>query len=65
MALAKQFVIVERLHFELRIDAFNLANSLTPANPITSPTNANFGKSIDEAAGTYGRQIQFSGKLIF
>ncbi|HEY3835114.1 MAG TPA: hypothetical protein VGL72_01015, partial [Bryobacteraceae bacterium] len=65
MALAKQFQIVERVHFELRVDAFNLANALTPANPITSPTNANFGKSIDEAAGTYGRQLQFSGKFIF
>jgi hypothetical protein len=65
MALAKQFQIVERVHFELRVDAFNLPNTLTPANPITSPTNANFGKSIDEAAGTYGRQIQFSGKFLF
>ncbi len=65
MALAKQFAIVERVKFELRVDAFNLVNTLTPANPITSPTNANFGKSIDEAAGTYGRQIQFSGKILF
>jgi hypothetical protein len=65
MALAKQFLIKERLHFELRVDAYNLANGLTPANPITSPTNANFGKSIDEAAGTYGRQVQFSGKFVF
>ena len=32
---------------ELRIDAFNVPNTLTPANPITSPTNTNFGKSID------------------
>jgi hypothetical protein len=65
MAMAKQFPIKERVHFELRVDAFNLPNSLTPANPITSPTNTNFGKSIDEAAGTYGRQIQFSGKFLF
>ncbi len=65
LALAKQFRITERLHMELRIDAFNVPNTLTPANPITSPTNTNFGKSIDEAAGTYGRQIQFSGKFIF
>lgn len=65
MALAKQFAITEKIHFELRVDAFNLPNALTPANPITSPTNTNFGKSVDEAAGTYGRQIQYSGKFIF
>src|SRR5581483_9998355 len=63
LALAKQFAITERIHFELRVDAFNLPNALTPANPITSPTNTNFGKSIDAAAGTYGRQIQYSGKF--
>jgi hypothetical protein len=65
MALAKQFPIRERLHLELRIDAFNVPNTLTPANPITSPTSTNFGKSIDAASGTYGRQIQYSGKFIF
>jgi hypothetical protein len=65
LALAKQFAITEKIHFELRVDAFNLPNALTPANPITSPTNTNFGKSIDAAAGTYGRQIQYSGKFIF
>ncbi len=65
LALAKQFLVTEKWRFELRMDAFNLQNSLTPANPVTAPTNANFGKSIDAAAGTYGRQIQFSGKIIF
>src|SRR5581483_2533365 len=60
MALAKQFPITERLHLELRIDAFNVPNTLTPANPVTSPTNTNFGKSVDAASGTYGRQIQYS-----
>jgi hypothetical protein len=65
LALAKQFTITERVHFELRVDAFNLPNSLTPANPITDPTNTNFGRIVDEALGTNGRQIQYSGKFIF
>jgi len=65
LALAKQFTITERVHFELRVDAFNLPNSLTPANPITDPTNTNFGRIVDEAKGAYGRQIQYSGKFIF
>jgi hypothetical protein len=64
-AVSKQFTVTERVHFELRVDAFNLPNAFTPANPITDPKNANFGKSVDEALGTYGRQIQFSGKFIF
>ncbi|MDE3194821.1 MAG: TonB-dependent receptor, partial [Acidobacteriota bacterium] len=65
LALAKQFAIRERLHLELRVDAFNVPNTFTPGNPVTSPTNTNFGKAVDEAAGTYGRQIQYSGKFIF
>jgi hypothetical protein len=65
LALAKQFPIREWLHMELRIDAFNVPNTFTPANPVTAPTNVNFGKAIDAAAGTYGRQIQYSGKFIF
>ena len=65
LALAKQFPIRERLRLELRIDAFNVPNTFTPGNPVTSPTSTNFGKSIDAAAGTYGRQIQYSGKFVF
>ncbi|HVW86899.1 MAG TPA: carboxypeptidase regulatory-like domain-containing protein [Bryobacteraceae bacterium] len=65
LALAKQFPIREWLHMELRVDAFNVPNTFTPANPVTAPTNVNFGKAIDAAAGTYGRQIQYSGKFIF
>jgi hypothetical protein len=65
MTLAKQFRIVERVKFELRMEDYNALNSFTPAAPNTSIGNANFGKSIGALAGTSGRQIQLSGRFNF
>jgi hypothetical protein len=64
-SLAKQFRIRERARFELRFEGYNMQNALTPASPVTTITSANFGKSIAQATGFYGRQVQFSGKLMF
>lgn len=63
--LGKQFSIKERFRFELRFEAYNTLNNLNLTDPVTSITNANFGKVIDERTGFYGRQIQFSGHLTF
>jgi len=65
MTLGKQFAITERVRFELRAEAYNALNAFTPADPITTVTNANFGRSIDQRAGLSGRQVQFSGKIMF
>ncbi|HZT33367.1 MAG TPA: TonB-dependent receptor [Bryobacteraceae bacterium] len=65
MTLAKEFAIKERLKFELRFEGYNVLNAFTDATPILTITSPNFGKVIDEAPGTYGRQIQFSGRFIF
>jgi len=32
---------------------------------VMTVTNANFGKSIDQRSGLSGRQVQFSGKIMF
>jgi hypothetical protein len=65
MTLGKQFRIVERVKFELRMEAYNALNAFTPANPNTSIGNVNFGKCIGALAGTSGRQVQLSGRFTF
>jgi hypothetical protein len=65
MVLAKQFRIVERVKFELRMEAYNAPNAFPPANPNTSVGSANFGKTIGALAGTSGRQVQLSGRFTF
>ncbi|HWB82810.1 MAG TPA: carboxypeptidase regulatory-like domain-containing protein [Bryobacteraceae bacterium] len=65
MTLAKQFAITERVRFELRGESYNTLNAFSAASPVTSVTSPNFGKVIGQAAGTYGRQIQFSGRIMF
>jgi hypothetical protein len=63
--LAKEFKVTERLKFELRGEAYNLANTFTGADPDVNVTSANFGKITAQRAGVFGRQIQFSGRLIW
>jgi hypothetical protein len=65
MTLGKQFRIVERVKFELRMEAYNALNAFTPAAPNTSIGNVNYGKCIGALAGTSGRQVQLSGRVIF
>jgi hypothetical protein len=65
MSLAKRFQITERAHFELRVEGYNMDNHLTLAAPVTTIGNTNYGKCIAESSGVYGRQMQFSGRVIF
>ncbi len=65
--LSKDFAILpeNRLKFELRGEAYNLLNAFTGNNPDLGVTSPNFGKITTQRAGIYGRQIQFSGRLIW
>ena len=63
--LAKEFKVTERLKFELRGEAYNLTNRFTGADPDVGVTSANFGKITAQRAGVFGRQIQYSGRLIW
>jgi len=65
MVLGKQFRIVERVKFELRMEAYNALNAFTPASPTVGITSANFGKTIGALAGTSGRQVQLNGRFTF
>jgi hypothetical protein len=53
------------LKFEIRGEAYNLTNRFPAANPDLTVTSATFGKIVAQRAGVFGRQIQFSGRLIW
>ncbi|MBK9166111.1 MAG: carboxypeptidase regulatory-like domain-containing protein [Bryobacterales bacterium] len=61
--LAKVFTVTERVRFEMRLEAYNLTNSFVPTNPITSVTNANFGRSVSQM--NRGREFQYTGRIMF
>ncbi|MBM3739234.1 MAG: carboxypeptidase regulatory-like domain-containing protein [Acidobacteria bacterium] len=63
--LAKEYAITERLKFELRAEAYNLTNRFPAGDPDLGVTSANFGKIVSQRGGVFGRQIQFSGRIIF
>jgi hypothetical protein len=65
--ISKQFNILpeNRLKFEIRGEAYNLTNRFPAANPDLTVTSATFGKIVAQRAGVFGRQIQFSGRLIW
>jgi hypothetical protein len=63
--LAKMFPIKERVKFELRVEAYNLLNSFSGDNPVLSPTAATFGQIIAQKPGVFGRQVQYTGRIIF
>jgi hypothetical protein len=64
--VAKEFrILPERLRFELRLEAYNLLNAFTGANPDLGVTSPTFGRITAQRAGVFGRQLQFSGRLIW
>lgn len=64
--IGKEFPIIkEKLKFELRGEGYNLMNAFTGANPDVNVTSATFGRIVAQRAGVFGRQIQFSGRLIW
>ena len=64
-SLSKQFVVTERVKFELKGSAYNLTNRLNRANPVTTITSSTFGKALRQLGSTSGRQIELGAKIIF
>jgi hypothetical protein len=67
-SLAKSFDIVERLHAQFRIDAFNLPNHPAWATGFdNSPTDGNFGSIIKSSSGQSNqpRNVQLTFKVIW
>ncbi len=63
--LGKEFPIVERVKFELKLEAYNLTNRFAADNPDTNVTSATFGRVISQMGGRFGRQLQFSGRFVW
>jgi hypothetical protein len=65
LTLAKEFLITERVKFELRMEAYNATNTFNGALPVTSITSSQFGRVVAQQAGYFGRQFQYSGRFIW
>jgi hypothetical protein len=69
LGLSKTFALTERLKFEFRAEAFNIANHPQYNDPGTDPTSlvsqgGSFGVINSTIANTQ-RQVQFAAKLFF
>jgi hypothetical protein len=63
--LAKEFPITEKVKFELRMEAYNVANSFFGSDPDVNVNSPNFGRVVTQRGGFFGRQLQYSGRIIF
>jgi hypothetical protein len=64
-SLVKGFHITENYRFELRMDSFNVLNSITWADPNTNVYSSTFGQSTNQLANTYGRRTQLGLRVEF
>ncbi|HWB96312.1 MAG TPA: hypothetical protein VG672_06405, partial [Bryobacteraceae bacterium] len=67
-SLLKAFRVTERLNAEVRVDAFNLPNSMTWNDPSTSITSTYFGRSSGQLNANgigVGRQTQLGLRIRF
>lgn len=63
LTASKEFSITERVKFELRMEAYNATNSFMGANPSMDVNSSLFGRVVNQRAGYYGRQFQYSGRF--
>jgi hypothetical protein len=65
LTLQKSFRLNERLRLQVRLDAFNALNGMNWADPSTTVTASNFGKTNAQDTGYYGRQLQYAVRIEF
>ncbi|MGH9722168.1 MAG: carboxypeptidase regulatory-like domain-containing protein [Bryobacteraceae bacterium] len=63
VTLGKEFLITERVAFELKLESYNLPNSFIGANPQLNPDNSLFGRVTAQRNTYYGRQFQYTGRI--
>ncbi len=61
--LSKNFDLTERFKLELRLEGYNLTNSVMPGNPNLSVTSTQFGGITSQV--NYGREVQYTLRLHF
>jgi hypothetical protein len=64
-SLFKTFRVTERVHVELRGEAFNVSNTPQFSNPNSTLGNSSFGFVTGIVGGTSGRNLQLGAKLMF
>jgi hypothetical protein len=47
------------------MESYNATNTFNGANPVTNVNSSQFGQVIQQRAGYFGRQFQYSGRFIF
>jgi hypothetical protein len=65
MALFKSVPIGERVHAQIRVDAYNPLNHPVLGDPDTSVSDGNFGRILTSNANYNPRSIQIGMKLLF
>ena len=65
LTLQKTFKLNGRIRLQVRMDAFNALNGMNWANPTTTITASDFGRTNAQATGYYGRQLQYSARVEF
>ncbi len=63
LTLSKEFPITEKVSFELRMESYNFTNNFKGANPSTDVNSSVFGRVVNQRAGYFGRQFQYSGRF--
>ena len=65
MTLAKEFPITEKVKFEIRMEGYNVSNSFFGADPDLNVNSPTFGRIVQQRGGLFGRQLQYTGRIIF
>jgi len=65
LTVQKTFKLNGRLRLQVRLDAFNALNGMNWADPSTTVTASNFGRTNAQETGYYGRQLQYAVRLEF
>jgi hypothetical protein len=65
VTLAKFFQVTERFKLEFKMEAYNVSNTFTAANPNTTVTASTFGRTTAQLVGVNGREFQYNLKLHF
>jgi hypothetical protein len=63
--LAKFFRITERVRLEFKMEAYNITNTFSGADPSVGVTSSSFGRVTAMAAGTQGREMQYNVRIHF
>ncbi|MBL8233725.1 MAG: TonB-dependent receptor [Bryobacterales bacterium] len=61
--LSKNFPVTERFKLELRLEGYNLTNSVMPGNPVLNVLSTQFGGITSQV--NYGREVQYTLRLHF